>query len=146
MIMDYMVFFKELKSEFERRGLGFRYQPDIFAYGNPFGKFKKSVKLGAKNNLFFVDKVSDKNKSDMCSNLSKWIPFKNGCHANPFSHSPEIDDYKIEIFFGLPDMVYRIALNLAKKIGRLPDALHARMIFSTDEHAAVKTYIRRYAS
>jgi hypothetical protein len=52
----------------------------------------------------------------------------------------------LQVFSNLPDMLYLLALELSQKIGRLPDALHARMVLTTDQNPSVKAYIRQFGA
>lgn len=55
--------------------------------------------------------------------------------ANPMSK------HKIRLFSDFRDMVYTLAWELSRKIGRLPDSMHARMVLSADGHPMVRRYI-----
>jgi len=150
--MDCMAFFKELKREFLSRGMEFRYRPDKFAYGD---LFKLKTLKSSKNSYNLAGSAKDQ--------ANAWLKLTNapGCISFPrtskssskssskFKYNTcEIvrDDQDVEFFSDFKDMVYRIALRLAKKIGRLPASLHARMVLSTDGHPAVKKYIDLYGS
>lgn len=143
--MDCAAFFEEIRREFVSRGLEFRYSPERLVYGDLF-KVAPSYKANKNNFVSLgVNKKSNKNLS-ATSKCSGGSEFWNDCISKSQPYVMVRDDQDVEMFFDLTDMVYRLALKLAKKIGRLPDALHARMVLSSDDHPSVKRYIERYGA
>lgn len=144
--MDCVTFFEELKREFLSRGMDFRYLPDKFSYGDIFKA--KPPAVANKNDIVLADaRKNNKNLIPVstCKGGDRF-PHNKNCLSRHYSYVIVRDDQDFEMFSGLSDMVYRLALKLAKSIGRLPGHLHARMVLSTDEHPAVKKYISRYGA
>lgn len=143
--MDCAAFFEEIRREFVSRGLEFRYSPERFVYGD---LFKVAPSYQANKNKFVSLGVNNKSKKDLsaASKCSGDYEIWDNCISKSQPYVIVRDDQDVEMFFDLLDMVYRLALKLAKKIGRLPDALHARMVLSSDDHPSVKRYIERYGA
>jgi len=116
-MIDYKEFFEELKECYEKHSIEFNY--DLRAV-----RFKNEENIS--NKVYSYDEKYNKN--------DYWI--KKTAITNP----PPIK----RIFQNFESMVYHIALNLAEKIGRLPDHLHSRMILSIDNDEYLKTYVRKF--
>lgn len=140
--MDYRQFFDELKACYLSHGLAFEYD------------FDKSVSKGCKSSKW------PKFHQVLSKNISKGLGNKNYAYSNSkgsqnYQDHASKNSMKFEkivakncFFFprfsSVGDMVYYLAWELALKVGRLPDALHARMIFSLDGHRAVRNYIKKF--
>jgi hypothetical protein len=128
--MDYEGFFKELKECHLAYGIPFEHEWPLRTY----------FMIKNATNCYSPGKKKPKpNKS--------WGVFSGGKHFNrspvPSVHkanknAPSICDFSYE-----QDQreIYAIALGLARRIGRLPDGLHNRMVLTTDRHPAILTYL-----
>lgn len=138
--MDYRQFFEELKSCYESNGLPFEYD------------FKRSVaKVQANNlNLLNMPPYCYSKQTIKSSNKSAKSKFRFNLYDDfikamkPESLNAREYFFVPRLFYGVEDMVYSLAWELSCKIGRLPDALHARMVFSLDGHRAIRRYIKEH--
>lgn len=126
--MDYREFLKELESACTSAGVDFEY----FNGGS----------ASPINNYLFREKIN----LPLPPKTSTWsgaeVKIKNGWSKTESYDNNKHENFKI--FQCLADLVYFIALNLSKKIGRLPEALHVRMMMSTDDNAHRKEYVRNH--
>jgi hypothetical protein len=134
-MIDYKGFFEELKECYEKHLIEFNYDlravrfKDEENISNKVYSKAKTTTNQVSNQPKQSEQYDEKyNKNDY------WI--KKPAITNP----PPIK----RIFRNFENMVYYIALNLAEKIGRLPDHLHSRMILSIDNDEYLKTYVRKF--
>lgn len=144
--MDYRQFFDDLKECYSSRGFPFDYDFDksVSKSCNSLGKslgplasfFSKQLSRRLKSENFVY---SNKGK-DFRANYSgdfKIPMWKDHVFPKQYFFVPRL-------FYGVEDMVYSLAWELSCRIGRLPDALHARMVFSLDSHRAIRRYIEKH--
>lgn len=143
--MDYRQFFEELKYCYLSRGLSFDYdfEKSVSKGCNSAAKHtqslhvlnKKSLKeSGIKNYLY---SNSDSKVRNRISEDFKKILDSEKMWSTKYFYAPRL-------FYSVGDMVYGLAWELALKIGKLPDALHSRMVFSLDGHRATRMYIKEF--
>jgi hypothetical protein len=136
--MDYEVFFDELRECHLANGLPFEYEWPLRVY--------MMIKNTA-NCYSVCNKKSKPNKMPKSYGVSagnkyfNFPPVPSLSKAN--KNAPTIRDFKYN-----QDRreIYRIALELARKIGRLPDSLHNRMVLATDRHPAILAYMDEFGA
>lgn len=123
--MDHRTFFEELRECHLENGLPFGYELS--------GPIVKSIYYGflsATNKYCYSGKSASPATNKNLATTA--IPAKNLSNGSGKWHSFQAD------------IVYAIAWRLSERIGRLPDPLHNRMVFSIDGHPAVARYIRKH--
>jgi hypothetical protein len=134
--MDYEIFFKELKECHLANGIPFEHEWPLRAY------------LTIKNatNCYSLGKKKPKpNKTP-----KSWGIFRGNKHFNgppvPFLSKANKNAPSSRDFMYKQDRreIYTIALGLARKIGRLPDGLHNRMVLTADRHPAILAYLDEF--
>lgn len=132
--MDCRTFFEELGQSYVDNGLDFPYSYEGFYFGD-FGRAKAQPKSAHPH------PPPNKKKYDLYSRLfdGKAVEYK--------WYSPPIDHKQKDRLFKNPtDMVYTLAWELSQRIGRLPAALHARMVIGGDDHPCVRRYIAEWGA
>jgi len=145
--MEYEDFLKELKDCYEAHGHDFWRAVFCLCYsskGNKsgLGKFdNKFAYEGIKPNFHVpsaLDKLDNHKKFD-----SKKEVFK---RSKSVASTNKHWGVGIGAFMDVKDMVYSLAWELSRKIGRLPDPIHARMSLSIDRHPSVLRYIEHFGA
>lgn len=126
--MDHHQFLKELEEAYSDRGLELSYSrnKDQYILEEPALGIKK------KGN---IKKTFSWNKNPVMVG-GGWLT-GTASSDNPAS-------FNFRVFGNIREFVYHLALRLSRRIGRLPDALHARMIMSTDDDRSLKEYVRKH--
>jgi hypothetical protein len=126
--MDYREFLNELESACSAAGVDFEYFNGGSA--SPINNYILREKINLPNP---PTKTYTWNRSEV-NIKNEWIKTEN--------YNNKRENFKV--FQCLADLVYFLALSLSRKIGRLPEALHARMMMSTDDNANRKEYVRNH--
>lgn len=137
-VTEYQVFFEELKACYKSHGLLMNARFLSPGTPNPTGSYLGGS-IKSKNSGHFSNKTP---------HLAKFGPpcsYKNSAMNNKKT-ALKGKKSDLRVFSNLPDMLYLLALELSQKIGRLPDALHARMVLTTDQNPSVKAYIRQFGA
>jgi hypothetical protein len=151
----YEDFFEELKSCYESHGLAFKYSLDHYFptyYPKNYFKTQKNKPSSCNNKvggafgalhgaIVGLRGKSTKNKIKR-SYPKTFENFDRGASENKWGPATQEFDF----FRDVPDMLYRLSLRLSRKIGRLPDNLHARMVFAVGLHPSVSEYINTFGA
>lgn len=142
--MDHRQFFEELKACYRLHGLPFPYD------------FEKSVAKHCRSNIISITHHALAKNVSKGHESKKWAYSKSAAsrqnsYKERFYKSLELEKILAKnqfssprFFFSVEGMVYTLAWELSCAIGRLPDALHARMVFSLDGHSAIRRYIEKH--
>lgn len=143
--MDAAAFFEDLRRCYSENGLPFDYDMEksvstknlnfsckSFSYAAA-GKKNQAAGTGSLRDCF-----KEYSKSKFLENIVKDAPMMTKNFA-----SNEVSKWGgiPRIFSSAEDMLYTLAWELSLVIGRLPDAVHARMILSVDHHHARLAYV-----
>jgi hypothetical protein len=137
-MIDYEQFFFELRDLYLANGLEFNHElKDVKR------NISSSRHVGILKDVALDKDLLGEEKfpKDSLKPTNKKIPFQNGI---------KIDNNKLfnkamwRFYKSFEEFVYSTAYELAEKIGRLPDAMHSRMILSTDDSPARKNYVLKF--
>lgn len=132
--MDCEEFLRELKDCYRINGVEF---PDDFMFFSSKFTPNPQVKRAPYRNAAH-GKVPAMYRCEEKTLPENAFCYSKGKAAKEFLVTPK---RKSRAFSDFRDMVYTLAWELSRKIGRLPDGLHARMVLSADGHPMVRRYI-----
>ena len=134
-MIDYEQFFFELRDLYLANGLEFRHE---------LNDVKQSISCSRHVGIL-TDIKLDK---DLFG--EEKLPKDSFKPTNKFQNGIKIDNNKLfnkamwRFCKSFEEFVYSKAYELAEKIGRLPDAMHSRMILSTDDSPSLKKYVMQF--
>jgi hypothetical protein len=138
-MMDYENFFNELRECYIAHGLEFRHEWPLRA----------NLMIKNATNCYSLNKKKLKTNK-MPKNWNIWTDSKQLRNSSlvPSAHKINNNAPSICNFSFKEDRreVYNIALNLARKIGRLPDNLHSRMLLTADQHPSILAYLDEFGA
>jgi hypothetical protein len=136
--MDYEGFFEELRECHLANGIPFRHEWPLRAYlmiknaTNCYSVGKKKPNPNKMPKTWGMHSGNKHFNSSLSSSAYK--ANKNAPSFCDFSYDQDRRE------------VYTIALDLARKIGRLPDNLHNRMVLTADRHPAILAYLDEFGA
>lgn len=145
--MDCRTFFEELGRAYAESGLEFPYSYEGFYYGRlPRNKIVPGQFFAQSSHKNLSAKPKD--ASFFSKALSHpWCYAVSNDKAKAPWYAKSIEEIqKARCFADPSDMVYTLAWELSQSVGRLPEAIHARMVFSADDHPCVRKYISMWGA
>lgn len=138
--MDYHQFFLELRDCYASHGLEFGHDFESSVIKSWTHIPNKWMQPPFHNNMSKPPFCY----SDKPPSPGNWAALRDKYAGASSSTKASLYALRPRVFFSAADMVYTLAWDLSREIGRLPDALHARMVLSTDDHRARRTYIESH--
>lgn len=130
--MDYNQFLFELEQCYADHGIEFPKHMLKKTFDKDWGSFMyKYMNLYGSNPTHSIKHANWHNKDHKINTNYAYSKQKYTTFKNTFSNNISV-------------MVYKIALHLAERIGKLPDHLHARMVMSLDNNIFIKKYIDKF--
>lgn len=121
--MDYDQFLNELRVAYSQRGLEMQYVPTNKRYAVEENTYVPKPK----DQTFTWDK--------------KQVKMGNNWMTKTYNNNKDYNK-SFKVFDTIAEIAYYFAFRLSMIIGKLPEALHVRMIMSTDDNRHRKEYVR----
>jgi hypothetical protein len=134
-MIDYEQFFFELRDLYLANGLEFNHE-----LNDVKRSISSSLHVGVLTDLT-LDKDLGKEIFKSFKPNNKKMPFRDGIKID---NNKFFDKAKWKFYKSFEEFIYSMAYELAEKIGKLPDAMHSRMILSICDSPSRKKYVLKF--
>ena len=140
-MIDYEQFFFELRDLYLKNGLEFKHElSDVkrsISSSRHVGVLARAAFVGG----FVPELTLDKEIFKSFKPNNKKILARNGIEIN---NNKLFDKAKWKFYKSFEEFIFAMAYELAEKIGKLPDAMHSRMILSICDSPSRKKYVLKF--